>query len=187
MTAENEITLLQHPRSAIRNAIKDQLSGQIPEIGDRVEVSRFIPYGEEDFPLILIYSDDEDSTPFSIAPRSEKRTLRIAIAVLDKAEQPRDGKALQNRLDDFLFAVDQRLLADPELKETVESITYLRQTIDTTEKGNRVVIAHTQEYEAVYYFDTTIRRGLDPFKSIGGTIETLDNAEVEFQEDIPQT
>jgi len=187
---ETEIRKLEHPRSSIRRALKDTLTGKISEVGKNVSIARFIPYTEDNFPLILIYTDDEESTVFQVAPRIEKRTDRVVIAIVDKADQPEEGLELQNRLDDFLLQVDDALLADPELRETVETFTFLRMTVDATAAGNRVIVTHAQEYEAVYYSATPIRRGLDAFKSIEGDIQidpTDKESEMPFREDLPQT
>lgn len=174
MTDPVERQVIQHPRSAIRLAVKEILSCTLPEIEDRLFISRFVPFDDSLLPCVLIYTPDETSEIFTASPQAEKRTLTLHIAAVDKLGSSKESLDIENRLDDRLFQIDNALYADPELKETVERIDFQRFSSDVSNEGNRIVLSKVHEYETIYYYDVPAVVGLRPFESAELEID-LDN------------
>lgn len=174
MTDPVERQLIQHPRSAIRLAVKEILSCILPEIEDRLFFSRFIPFDDSLLPCVLIYTPDESSEIFTASPQSEKRTLNLHIAAVDKLGSSKESLEIENILDNRLFQIDNALYADPELKETAERLDYQRFSSDVSNEGNRIVLSKVHEYEVIYYYDLPVVIGLDQFNSAELEID-LDN------------
>ncbi len=191
MTDPVERQLIQHPRSAIRLAVKEILSCTLPEIADRLFLSRFIPFDESLLPCVLIYTPDESSEIFTASPQAERRTLTLHIAAVDKLGSSKEVLDIENTLDDRLFQIDNALYADPELKETVERIDFQRFSSDVSNEGNRIVLSKVHEYETIYYYDVPAAVGLRPFESAELEIDldndsTSDKGKSKTVVDIPQ-
>jgi len=75
---------MSHVRQQIREAIATALTG-LPTTGARVFQTRVYPVEDVDLPALLIYSQNEDSTPISItAPRTMERSLLLQVEAVAK-------------------------------------------------------------------------------------------------------
>lgn len=97
-------------RKAIRQAVAALLVGKTAA-NARVFATRAFPLWDQDeLPAILVYTETEDSSVFDAAPKRYKRTVRVAIQCVVRADA-----ALDDALDDMAEAVENQIALDDTL------------------------------------------------------------------------
>jgi hypothetical protein len=167
-------------RKSIRAAIVARLIEANTKAGSCVFSNRSEAWQHEmsggDLPAISVYTKEEQSTVWNIAPRAYERTVKLAIECLIDQQ---DNKAGDDEMDDFLQEVEAALL-DREgiLHEGVESLKMTGTQVQISDEGERVVLVGTLNLDLVYV--TTVDEAQ-------GTLEDFELAHVELESPPPES
>ena len=148
-----------HPRAAIRLAIVERLRAEMlaPE---RVLDSPPDPIGDEDVPVLCVYTIEEPAEILDIAWRRLMRELQVAVHLITarRPEQPDDVLGLE--LDMFAHLIETIVTADRYLGGLVHDLVLLRTDPLEIEPGERT-LAHLRLRFLVKY-QTDVREIIEP-------------------------
>jgi hypothetical protein len=133
-------------KKIIRNKIKELLMDKT-SAGDAVFSNRAITFSDERLPAINIQTVNESAELWSQAKKTYKRKARIAIICAAKANEDVD-----DLLDDMADEIEEILLLDESLGDTVETILY-KDTQLNVEMGDGTLGAQLINFEVTYYTD----------------------------------
>ena len=142
---------MKHPRTLIREAVKDRLVARLPEVDARVTESRIsihrsTPLFAAKLPAILIYTRDErvEDSP-NADPGLRYRKLELSIEVIAGGE-----KAVEEA-DMLALAIEAILDADETLGLLVEGTRLTRTETDHDGDGETPVLAARMTFEVSYW------------------------------------
>jgi hypothetical protein len=155
---------MQHPRTLIREAVKEQLVAHLPAVDARITVSRIsihrtTPIFSGKLPVILIYTRDEriEDQP-NADPGLRRRLLELSIEIIAS------GDAAAEEADVLAQAVEAILDADETLGLLIEGMRLTRTEVDQGGEGDTPVLAARLSFEVSYWTKPVIDDGVLPLQ-----------------------
>ena len=142
---------MKHPRTLIREAVKERLVAQLPAIDPRITAARIsihrsTPLFAGKLPAVLIYTRDEriDDQP-NADPGLRYRKLELSVEIITS------GDAAAEEADLLAQAVEAILDLDETLGLLVEGIRLTRTEVDQGGEGDTPVLAARLSFEVSYW------------------------------------
>lgn len=142
---------MKHPRTLIRDAVKERLVAQLPAIdprisANRISIHRSTPLFAGKLPAILIYTRDErvEDQP-NADPGLRYRKLELSVEIIAS------GDTAAEEADVLAQAVEAILDADETLGLLVEGTRLTRTEIDQGGEGDTPVLAARLSFEVSYW------------------------------------
>lgn len=142
---------MKHPRTLIREAVKERLLAQLPTIDpritdSRISIHRSTPLFAGKLPAILIYTRDEriEDQP-NADPGLRHRKLELSVEIIAS------GEAAAQEADVLAQAVEAVLDADDTLGLLVEGTRLTRTEVDQGGDGDTPVLAVRLSFEVSYW------------------------------------
>ena len=142
---------MKHPRTLIREAVKERLVAQLPAIDPRITAARIsihrsTPLFAGKLPAILIYTRDEriEDQP-NADPGLRYRKLELSVEIIAS------GDAAAEEADVLAQAVEAILDADETLGLLVEGTRLTRTEVDQGGEGDTPVLAARLSFEVSYW------------------------------------
>ena len=142
---------MKHPRTLIREAVKERLIEQLPKVDARITASRIsihrsTPLFAGKLPAILIYTRDEriEDQP-NADPGLRYRKLELSVEIITS------GDAAAEEADLLAQAVEAILDADETLGLLVEGSRLTRTEVDQGGEGDTPVLAARLSFEISYW------------------------------------
>lgn len=142
---------MKHPRTLIREAVREQLVAQLPAIDPRITTARIsihrsTPLFAAKLPAILIYTRDEriEDQP-NADPGLRYRKLELSVEIIAS------GDAAAEEADVLAQAVEAILDADETLGLLVEGTRLTRTEIDQGGEGDTPLLAARLSFEVNYW------------------------------------
>lgn len=142
---------MKHPRTLIREAVKERLLAQLPTIDpritdSRISIHRSTPLFAAKLPAILIYTRDEriEDQP-NADPGLRYRKLELSIEIIAS------GEAAAEEADVMAQAVEAILDLDETLGLLVEGTRLTRTEVDQAGEGDTPVLAARLSFEVSYW------------------------------------
>ena len=142
---------MKHPRTLIREAVKERLVAQLPAIDPRITAARIsihrsTPLFAGKLPAILIYTRDEriEEQP-NADPGLRYRKLELSVEIIAS------GDAAAEEADVLAQAVEAILDADETLGLLVEGTRLTRTEVDQGGEGDTPVLAARLSFEVSYW------------------------------------
>lgn len=155
---------MKHPRTLIRQAVKDRLVAQLPQVDPRIteariSIHRSTPLFAAKLPAILIYTRDEriEDAPAS-HPGIRYRKLELSVEVITS------GEAAIEDADTLAQAIEAILDADETLGLLVESTRLTRTEVDHDGDGDTPVLAARMTFEVSYWTKPVVDAGVLPLQ-----------------------
>lgn len=132
-------------RKAIRAAIVTALKNA-SIVGQSVYPNRWLPTWEGELPAIFVYTDDESSANFNLAPREYKRECSIVTEIIMSADV-----GLDDALDDAAALVEAAIATDPQLGANADD-TFLKSTqLELFSNGDALMGSLKITWDVRYY------------------------------------
>jgi hypothetical protein len=131
-------------RQAIRSALKAMLSGETTA-GANVFTNRETRLWQSELPAILIYTNQEPSTPESLSARRYIRNLELVIHVKIEATENVDDD-----LDQIVTEVEEIIDADQSLQGTVLATSQTNTEIRVDSDGEKDIGIAIITFECKY-------------------------------------
>ena len=142
---------MKHPRTLIREAVKERLIEQLPKVDARITASRIsihrsTPLFAGKLPAVLIYTRDEriEEQP-NADPGLRRRLLELSVEIIAS------GEAAAEEADVLAQAVEAILDADETLGLLVEGTRLTRTEVDQGGEGDTPVLAARLSFEVSYW------------------------------------
>lgn len=142
---------MKHPRTLIRQAVKDRLVAHLPALDPRIteariSIHRSTPLFTAKLPAILIYTRDEriEDSP-NADPGLRYRKLELSIEVITS------GEAAAEDADTLAQAIETILDANETLGLLVEGTRLTRTEVDHDGDGDTPVLAARMTFEVSYW------------------------------------
>jgi len=142
---------MKHPRTLIREAVRERLVAQLPAIdprisANRISIHRTTPLFAGKLPAILIYTRDEriEDQP-NADPGLRYRKLELSVEIVAS------GEFAAEEADGLAQAVEAILDADETLGLLVESTRLTRTEVDQGGDGDTPVLAARLSFEVSYW------------------------------------
>ena len=142
---------MKHPRTLIREAVKERLVAQVPAIDPRmtaarISIHRSTPLFAGKLPAILIYTRDEriEDQP-NADPGLRRRKLELSVEIIAS------GDAAAEEADVLAQAVEAILDADETLGLLVEGTRLTRTEVDQGGEGDTPILAARLSFEVSYW------------------------------------
>ncbi len=142
---------MKHPRTLIREAVKERLVAQLPAIdprisANRISIHRSTPLFQAKLPAILIYTRDEriEDQP-NADPGLRYRKLELSVEIIAS------GETAAEEADVLAQAVEAILDADETLGLLVEGTRLTRTEVDQGGEGDTPVLAARLSFEVSYW------------------------------------
>ena len=142
---------MKHPRTLIREAVKERLVAQLPAIdprisANRISIHRSTPLFAAKLPAILIYTRDEriEDQP-NADPGLRYRKLELSVEIIAS------GDVAAEEADVLAQAVEAILDADETLGLLVEGTRLTRTEVDQGGEGDTPVLAARLTFEVSYW------------------------------------
>lgn len=142
---------MRHPRTLIREAVKERLAAQLPAVDPRISAARIsihraAPLFAGKLPALLIYTRDEriEDRPNADAGLRQ-RLLELSVEIVTSGEQAAE------EADVLAQAVEAILEADETLGLLVEGTRLRRTEIDQGADGDTPVLAARLSFEVSYW------------------------------------
>lgn len=155
---------MKHPRTLIREAVRDRLAAQLPPIDPRISANRIslhrsTPLFAAKLPAILIYTRDEriEDQP-NADPGLRYRKLELCIEIITS------GETAPEEADGLAQAVEAILDADETLGLLVEGTRHTRTEVDQGGEGDTPVLAVRLTFEVSYWTKPVIDDGVLPLQ-----------------------
>ena len=155
---------MKHPRTLIREAVKQRLVAQLPAIdprisANRISIHRSTPLFQAKLPAILIYTRDEriEDQP-NADPGLRYRKLELSIEIIAS------GDAAAEEVDLLAQAVEAILDLDETLGLLVEGTRLTRTEVDQGGDGDTPVLAARLSFEVSYWTKPEIDDGVLPLQ-----------------------
>ena len=155
---------MKHPRTLIREAVKERLVVQLPAIAprisaNRISIHRTTPLFAGRLPAILIYTRDERIQDQPNADQGLRyRKLELSIEIIASG----DGAA--EEADVLAQAVEATLDLDETLGLLVEGTRLTRTEVDQGGEGDTPVLAVRLSFEVSYWTKPVIDDGVLPLQ-----------------------
>jgi len=153
---------MKHPRTLIREAVKERLVAQLPAIDPRITLARIsihrsTPLFAAKLPAILIYTRDERIQDQPHAdPGLRYRKLELSIEIIAS------GDTAAEEVDGLAQAVEAILDADETLGLLVEGTRLTRTEVDQGGEGDTPILAVRLSFEVSYWTQPVIDDGVLP-------------------------
>jgi hypothetical protein len=98
----------------IRDAVVQGLKAERTRAADRIFGNRTRPVWKDAMPVVLVFTREERAELFQVAPRIYRRTLSLAIVVVDE-DQGKPDDLVDDRLDELADQVERFMFRDPRL------------------------------------------------------------------------
>lgn len=158
---------MAHPRTAIRQQAVGQLLGRTLA-GSSVYASRVAPLisngWQSELPAICVYTMDESGEVFNAAPREYLRTVQLVVEIHANADQ-----ALDDVLDQMARQVENLLLQDDTLGDTVNDLRYAQTRMVIRDEGEDLIGGCRIVFNAEYldrHPDDNFNDSLPNFKTL---------------------
>jgi hypothetical protein len=155
---------MKHPRTLIREAVKERLVAQLPAIdprisANRISIHRSTPLFAAKLPVVLIYTRDEriEDQP-NADPGLRYRKLELSVEIIAS------GEAADDEADLLAQAVEAILDADETLGLLVEGTRLTRTEVDQGGEGDTPVLAARLSFEVSYWTKPVIDDGVLPLQ-----------------------
>ena len=155
---------MKHPRTLIREAVKERLIEQLPKVdaritAARISIHRSTPLFAGKLPAILIYTRDEriEEQP-NADPGLRYRKLELSIEIITS------GDAAAEEADLLAQAVEAILDLDETLGLLVEGTRLTRTEVDQGGEGDTPVLAARLSFEVSYWTKPVIDDGVLPLQ-----------------------
>jgi len=142
---------MKHPRTLIREAVKERLAAKLPETDQRITASRIsihrsTPLFAAKLPAILIYTRDEriEDQP-NADPGLRYRKLELSVEIVASGDTAADDA------DALAQAVEAIIDADETLGLLVEGTRLTRTEVDQGGEGDTPVLAVRLSFEVSYW------------------------------------
>jgi len=142
---------MKHPRTLIREAVKERLVAQLPKLDPRItpariSIHRSTPLFQAKLPAILIYTRDEriEDQP-NADPGLRYRKLELSVEIIAS------GEAAAEEADVLALAVEAILDGDETLGLLVEGTRLTRTEVDQGGDGETPVLAARMSFEVSYW------------------------------------
>mgnify|MGYP003478143046 FL=1 len=142
---------MKHPRTLIREAVKERLIEQLPKVDARITASRIsihrsTPLFAGKLPAVLIYTRDEriEEQP-NADPGLRYRKLELSVEIIAS------GDAAAEEADVLAQAVEATLDLDETLGLLVEGTRLTRTEVDQGGEGDTPVLAARLSFEISYW------------------------------------
>lgn len=147
---------MTHPRSLIRNALRDLVAQALPELAGRIHLHRAVPLGKARLPAILVYAREERIDEWHRDDEGacvRKRLLTLGVEIVAAGDDAHDA------VDALAARFEAALEADETLGRRVESARLVATSIEQDGDGELVALAARLTVEVVYW--TTWRQSAD--------------------------
>ena len=155
---------MKHPRTLIREAVKERLIEQLPKLDARITAShisihRSTPLFAGKLPAVLIYTRDEriEEQP-NADPGLRRRLLELSVEIIAS------GDAAAEEADTLAQAVEAVLDADETLGLLVEGTRLTRTEVDQGGDGDTPVLAARLSFEVSYWTRPVVDEGELPLQ-----------------------
>ena len=155
---------MKHPRTLIREAVKERLIEQLPKVdaritAARISIHRSTPLFAGKLPAILIYTRDEriEDQP-NADPGLRYRKLELSVEIITS------GDAAAEEADLLAQAVEAILDADETLGLLVEGSRLTRTEVDQGGEGDTPVLAARLSFEISYWTRPVVDEGELPLQ-----------------------
>lgn len=155
---------MKHPRTLIREAVKDRLSANLQKVDPRItpariSIHRSTPVFAGKLPAILIYTRDEriEDQP-NADPGLRYRKLELSVEIITS------GEAAAEDADTLAQAVEAILDADETLGLMVEGTRLTRTEVDQGGEGDTPVQAVRMTFEVSYWTQPSDTDGVLPLQ-----------------------
>ncbi len=155
---------MKHPRTLIREAVKERLIEQLPKVDARITASRIsihrsTPLFAGKLPAVLIYTRDEriEEQP-NADPGLRRRLLELSVEIIAS------GEAAAEEADVLAQAVEAVLDADETLGLLVEGTRLTRTEVDQGGDGDTPVLAARLSFEISYWTRPVVDEGALPLQ-----------------------
>ena len=142
---------MKHPRTLIREAVKERLIEQLPKVdaritAARISIHRSTPLFAGKLPAILIYTRDEriEEQP-NADPGLRYRKLELSVEIIAS------GDAAAEEADLLAQAVEATLDLDETLGLLVEGTRLTRTEVEQGGEGDTPVLAARLSFEVSYW------------------------------------
>ncbi len=142
---------MKHPRTLIREAVKERLVAQLPAVDPRITAARIsihrsTPLFSGKLPAILIYTRDEriEDQP-NADPGLRYRKLELSVEIIAS------GDAAAEEVDLLAQAVEAILDLDETLGLLVEGTRLTRTEVDHGGEGDTPILAARLSFEVSYW------------------------------------
>ena len=142
---------MKHPRTQIREAVKERLSANLPKVDPRItpariSIQRSTPLFAGKLPAILIYTRDEriEDQPHA-DPGLRYRKLELSVEIIAS------GETAAEEADILALAVEAVLDTDETLGLLVEGTRLTRTEVDQGGEGDTPVLAVRLSFEVSYW------------------------------------
>ena len=142
---------MKHPRTLIREAVKERLIEALPKVdaritAARISIHRSTPLFAGKLPAILIYTRDEriEDQPHA-DPGLRYRKLELSVEIIAS------GDAAAEEADVLAQAVEASVDADETLGLLVEGTRLTRTEVDQGGEGDTPVLAARLSFEVSYW------------------------------------
>lgn len=156
-------------RQAIRDKVKALLTTPaIAQVGARVYTNRMRKVYPEELPCIVIYSKSESAEINVAGPREYKRTMKLAVEIIDKYGDPSDTTledSVDDRLDEIAAQVEQRLYRNETLDGEVSDLLFSDIETDFVVEGEQPVGAMRLTFDVEFIIEAPdTQPNLDAFE-----------------------
>lgn len=155
---------MKHPRTLIREAVKERLIEQLPKVDaritpTRISIHRSTPLFAGKLPAVLIYTRDEriEEQP-NADPGLRRRLLELSVEIIAS------GDAAAEEADTLAQAVEAVLDADETLGLLVEGTRLTRTEVDQGGDGDTPVLAARLSFEINYWTRPVVDEGALPLQ-----------------------
>jgi hypothetical protein len=142
---------MKHPRTLIREAVKERLAAQLPAIDPRItpariSIQRSTPLFAAKLPACLIYTRDEriEEQP-NADPGLRYRKLELSVEIIAS------GEAAAEEVDVLAQAVEAILDLDETLGLLVDGTRLTRTEVDQGGEGDTPILAARLSFEVSYW------------------------------------
>ena len=168
---------MAHPRELIRKQAVAVLMGATNAAAS-VYASRVAPLisngWQSELPAIIVYTMDESGEIFNQAPREYRRRVELVVEI-----HAEGNEALDDTLDTLARQVENLLLRDDTLGDTVNDLKYVRSRMVLLDQSEHLTGACRLIFEAEYldrHPDDDFNDSLPNFKTLN-TEYSLGNAQ----------
>lgn len=164
---------MAHERVTIRSKLKILLSdAAMSGIGSNVFNNRFRPVWENsELPCVVIWTRDEDSEIFTVAPKRYQRKTRVVVELLAKANE-----TLDDALDNFADTIEDLIAVSAGLANPlgitafeVDGVDLVGTDMEIETGGDTLIGSLKMTFEVTWYRWAPKQQSLDDFD--GGDFE----------------
>lgn len=137
---------LPHPRSLIRQAVRECLAQALPALASRIHLHRAVPLTKQRLPALLLYAREERiDDAYAADPGPRRRLMTLAVEIVAA------GHEAHERIDALAAVVEAALEADETLGGRVEGSRLVRTEIEQDGDGETPLCACRLSFEIAYW------------------------------------